>query len=64
MLGGITTYADMYYFENEVARVTRDAGMRGVLGETIVGFPARTTIRRKRRWHSPSASSASSGTTR
>ena len=40
MLGGITTYADMYYFENEVARVTRDAGMRGVLGETIVGFPA------------------------
>ncbi len=40
MLGGITTYADMYYFENEVARVTREAGMRGVLGETIIGFPA------------------------
>jgi 5-methylthioadenosine/S-adenosylhomocysteine deaminase len=40
MLGGITTYADMYYFENEVARVTRDAGMRGVLGETIIGLPA------------------------
>jgi 5-methylthioadenosine/S-adenosylhomocysteine deaminase len=40
MLGGITTYADMYYFENEVARVTRDAGMRAVLGETIIGFPA------------------------
>ena len=40
LLGGITTYADMYYFENEVARVTRDAGMRAVLGETIIGFPA------------------------
>ncbi|HKN09643.1 MAG TPA: amidohydrolase family protein, partial [Pseudomonadota bacterium] len=40
MLGGITTYADMYYFEDEAARVTREAGMRGVLGETIIGFPA------------------------
>lgn len=38
--GGITTYADMYYFEDEVARVTKEAGMRGVLGETIIDFPA------------------------
>jgi len=38
--GGITTYADMYYFEDAVARVTKDAGMRGVLGETIIDFPA------------------------
>ena len=38
--GGITTYADMYYFEDSVARVTKDAGMRGVLGETIIDFPA------------------------
>jgi 5-methylthioadenosine/S-adenosylhomocysteine deaminase len=38
--GGITTYADMYYFEDAVARVTREAGMRGVLGETIIDFPA------------------------
>jgi len=38
--GGITTYADMYYFEDEVARATKDAGMRGVLGETIIDFPA------------------------
>jgi len=30
--GGITTYADMYYFEDAVARVTKEAGMRGVLG--------------------------------
>jgi 5-methylthioadenosine/S-adenosylhomocysteine deaminase len=36
---GTTTYADMYYFEEEVARVTRDAGLRGVLGETIIQFP-------------------------
>ena len=40
MRGGITTYADMYYFEDAVARVTEEAGMRGVLGETIIDFPA------------------------
>ncbi len=38
--GGITTYVDMYYFEDVVARVTKEAGMRGVLGETILDFPA------------------------
>ena len=40
MLGGVTTYVDMYYFELEVARVTKEAGMRAVLGETLIGFPA------------------------
>jgi 5-methylthioadenosine/S-adenosylhomocysteine deaminase len=37
---GTTTFADMYYFEEEVARATRAAGLRGVLGETVIGFPA------------------------
>jgi 5-methylthioadenosine/S-adenosylhomocysteine deaminase len=36
---GTTTYADMYYFEEEIARETRAAGLRGVLGETVIGFP-------------------------
>lgn len=36
---GTTTYADMYYLEEEIARVTREAGMRGVLGQTIIQFP-------------------------
>ncbi|MEN3337335.1 MAG: 5-methylthioadenosine/S-adenosylhomocysteine deaminase [Acidobacteriota bacterium] len=36
---GTTTYADMYYFEEEVARVTKEAGLRGVLGQTIIQFP-------------------------
>ncbi|HMF60121.1 MAG TPA: amidohydrolase family protein, partial [Vicinamibacterales bacterium] len=31
---GTTTYADMYYFEEEIAKVTKDAGLRGVLGQT------------------------------
>jgi 5-methylthioadenosine/S-adenosylhomocysteine deaminase len=38
--GGITTFADMYYFEDAVAEETKAAGMRGVLGETIIDFPA------------------------
>jgi 5-methylthioadenosine/S-adenosylhomocysteine deaminase len=38
--GGTTTVADMYYFEDDVARALKSAGMRGVLGETIIGFPA------------------------
>ena len=36
---GTTAYADMYYFEEEIARATREAGIRGVLGQTIIGFP-------------------------
>jgi 5-methylthioadenosine/S-adenosylhomocysteine deaminase len=40
LLSGTTTYADMYYFEDVVAEATKEAGLRGVLGETIIGFPA------------------------
>src|SRR5258708_24785372 len=36
---GTTTYADMYYFEDEIGRATKAAGLRGVLGETIIQFP-------------------------
>ena len=36
---GITTFADMYYFEDAVAEETKKAGMRGVLGETFIDFP-------------------------
>src|SRR5262245_28502685 len=36
---GTTTFADMYYFEEEVAAVTKAAGLRGVLGQTIIQFP-------------------------
>jgi 5-methylthioadenosine/S-adenosylhomocysteine deaminase len=39
-LSGTTTYADMYYFEDTVAEATKQAGLRGVLGETVIGFPA------------------------
>src|SRR5688500_16552823 len=36
---GTTTYADMYYFEEEIARETKAAGLRGVLGQTVIRFP-------------------------
>jgi 5-methylthioadenosine/S-adenosylhomocysteine deaminase len=35
---GTTAFTDMYYFEEEIARTARDAGLRGVLGETIIKF--------------------------
>jgi 5-methylthioadenosine/S-adenosylhomocysteine deaminase len=39
ILGGTTTYCDMYYFEDAVAEETARAGVRGVLGETVIDFP-------------------------
>lgn len=38
--GGVTTMANMYYFEEEIARAARAVGMRGVLGQTVINFPA------------------------
>jgi 5-methylthioadenosine/S-adenosylhomocysteine deaminase len=35
---GVTTVADMYYFETEVGRVVDQAGMRSVVGQTIADF--------------------------
>ena len=37
--GGTTTYCDMYYFEDAIADESKKAGVRGVLGETIIDFP-------------------------
>ncbi|PSU46927.1 amidohydrolase [Photobacterium frigidiphilum] len=37
--GGVTTYADMYYFEDEVAKTVDKIGMRAILGESVIKFP-------------------------
>ena len=37
---GVTTFADMYYYEDAVADETKAAGVRAVLGETWLDFPA------------------------
>jgi 5-methylthioadenosine/S-adenosylhomocysteine deaminase len=36
---GTTTFADMYYFEDDIAKVTKAAGLRAVLGQSVIGFP-------------------------
>ncbi len=36
---GTTTFVDMYYYEDHVALAVRDAGLRGVLGETLLDMP-------------------------
>ena len=38
--GGTTTFADMYYYESDVAASVDKAGLRAVLGETWLDFPA------------------------
>jgi cytosine/adenosine deaminase-related metal-dependent hydrolase len=37
--GGVTTYADMYYFEDEVAKAVDEIGLRAVLGQTVIKYP-------------------------
>lgn len=37
---GVTAFADMYYYESDVAEATANAGMRGLLGQTVLKFPA------------------------
>ncbi|WP_420720241.1 amidohydrolase [Providencia rettgeri] len=37
--GGVTTYVDMYYFEDEVAKTVDKIGMRAILGESVIKFP-------------------------
>ncbi len=37
---GTTTFVDMYYFEDQVAEAAKEAGIRGVLGSTLIDFPA------------------------
>ena len=39
LLGGVTTTTDMYFFGDEVSTVLAEAGMRGVVAESLIGFP-------------------------
>lgn len=39
---GITTYNDMYFFGDAIARATRKIGMRGVVGAGILDFPSKS----------------------
>jgi 5-methylthioadenosine/S-adenosylhomocysteine deaminase len=37
---GVTCFADMYYFEEHVARATAAAGLRAVCSQTVMKYPA------------------------
>jgi len=37
---GVTTFADMYYFEDAIAEATAEIGMRALLGQTLIVFPS------------------------
>jgi 5-methylthioadenosine/S-adenosylhomocysteine deaminase len=37
---GTTTFTDMYYFESDIAAEAKKAGLRAVVGETMIDFPA------------------------
>lgn len=37
---GITTFCDMYIFEDETARAAKNAGMRCLIGEVLFDFPS------------------------
>ena len=36
---GVTCFADMYYFEDDAAQATADAGLRAVCAQTVLKFP-------------------------
>jgi len=36
---GVTTFNDMYFYEDDVAAATAQAGMRGLCGQSILKFP-------------------------
>lgn len=36
---GTTTFADMYYFEGDVAQAVHEAGLRAILGQSVIRFP-------------------------
>ena len=40
VLGGTTTFCDMYLFEDQVARAAHEAGMRALVGEVLYDFPS------------------------
>lgn len=36
---GVTCFADMYYFEEEIAKTTSEVGMRAICNQTVLKFP-------------------------
>ena len=58
---GITSFADMYYFEEAVAEATAAAGMRALCGQTVLKFPTPDADELRRLAGAARASSSRSG---
>jgi len=39
LASGTTTFADMYFFEDQVGEVADETGIRALLGQAVIGFP-------------------------
>lgn len=55
-LGGTTTFLDMYYFMDDIARAVEETGIRAVLTRGLIGGPEaggklRESVDFHRRWH-------------
>ena len=37
---GVTCFADMYYFEDDIAEATAEVGMRGICGQSVMKYPS------------------------
>ena len=37
---GVTTYNDMYYFEDDIAEATAEVGLRALAGQTVLKYPS------------------------
>jgi len=37
---GVTSFADMYYYEDDIAEVTAEAGLRGLCCQSVMKFPS------------------------
>jgi 5-methylthioadenosine/S-adenosylhomocysteine deaminase len=37
--GGVTTFCDMYFYEDDVATVAHEAGLRGIVSQAFLDFP-------------------------
>ena len=62
---GTTTFTDMYYFEEEIAKAAKAAGLRAVLGRDDHQISGRRCEDAgRRRWPAPRRSSSRSSTTR
>lgn len=51
LLSGVTTVLDMYYFEEKVAHIMDQMGIRGIAGETVMEDATCDAPVQRKRWN-------------